>query len=347
LIIPIRIIFPLETFLPSDSQPAWLSNENSYLIVVIISIIIFIASLSAIIYGIHDILIGYKEQETFFLEKNFWPNFFKLLQTNKKFLIFSVFTFVWITIWIINTLSIKLGSIEFPLYFIRENALQRNLPEIPFEELPVYSSYNFIGIGMDFGIFLIFLYVIFVYVRPGIQKLEYLVDYLFKSNIFFFLFLTITGLHLIGHLPFELYGRFGGFESGLFNEPSFSTSFTEGWFAFDKITHFLTALLTTMLIIPFLMQQHKYLVSEELKDNQESVVKPNQFVYVTAMMYLLALGVFWEFAELILNIIMFQLGTINNSHFEIEFNDAIKDLVFDFFGALAGITVNVIEGRKY
>ncbi|MHA2336354.1 MAG: hypothetical protein ACXACX_03585 [Candidatus Hodarchaeales archaeon] len=307
-----------------------------------------ITAISAIIYGMHDVIIGFKEQETYFQKENFWANFIKLLQTNRKFLIFSVYTFVWLTIWIINTLSIKLGPIEFPFYFIRENALQRNLPEVSIDALPVYSSYNFIGIGMDFGIFLIFLYLIYVFVRPGIQKMEYLVEYIFKSNTFFTLFIIITGLHLIGHLPFELYGRFGGFESGLVSEPSLGLdpSFTEGWLAFDKITHFLTALLLTLLIIPFLIQQHKYLLPKTLENYRESIVEPNKFIYATALMYLLALGVFWEFAELIMNIIMFQLGAINNEHFNVEFNDALKDLTFDFFGALVGIIINFTESTK-
>ena len=116
------------------------------------------------------------------------------------------------------------------------------------------------------------------------------------------------------------------------------SSFLDGWVAFDKLAHAASSLMLTMLIVVFLIRQFSKLgVSTHL---------PSKFLFLTAVFFIIALGVIWEFAELGANVLSLQFNVINLEHFDREYNDALKDLIADTGGALLGVVLSYFDHRK-
>ncbi|MFW9856185.1 MAG: hypothetical protein ACFFFG_14130 [Candidatus Thorarchaeota archaeon] len=265
---------------------------------------------------------------------------------SRGFQIFLFLTLVWTGIWIFNTATApKIGDITFPLYSIREAFLQRALPTTPIEDLPPNSSYHIQGITLDFFVLLLFWYMIFVRIRPGEQYLEGFVDFTMRRPLFFVIFWIAAFYHIVGHLPMEFYGIGlwgGGLEQDLLGTPFPYTSDTqklylEGWFAFDKFAHMATSVVISMALVG--------VVTRQIRKMGATSDQGTKFIFLTAGLVTIAIGVLWEFAELLIFFGELQLDIVTIEYFAKEFNGSMKDLVWNSNGAAVGIILSVLDQK--
>ncbi|MHA2029743.1 MAG: hypothetical protein ACW99Q_10160 [Candidatus Kariarchaeaceae archaeon] len=263
---------------------------------------------------------GAKGVRTIPKEKETYKTNLKAKISDKTFFIIVGTTGLWIIIHLFNLLTYPPFG---PLYFLREEVLEARNPGVALEDLPAKSTYGIFGVLMDSIILFMFCYVIYLRIKPGTQPAE---DTINKglSRILFVLAICITSLiHLIGHLPWELYGL-----------SQWETGFTtiEAWIGFDKLTHMMASILITMFLAILIVNQFK-------KINVKSTIA-SLYVAVGALTAMMTIAVLWEFGEWGINLIL------NLGHFEDEILDAPKDLVWDFLGALIGTVIAFFDLRK-
>lgn len=245
----------------------------------------------------------------------------KELKNDRNFTLLFVTTIAFALLWLFNLLTFPPGG---PLYFLRETTLSHNFPDIPKEELYTYSTYGLFAVVQDTAILAMFIYVIIVKIRPGDQLFENFVNYALKKRLFLSVLLVASLFHAIGHLPFELYGA-GQWGTGY--------SSLESWIAFDKISHAITSIAITMLLVAAITDQFAKMGVENSTGN-------SIFALLVAIAFMVTIGLVWEIYEWIMN------AMLNLGHFIDEILDAPKDLVWDAIGAIIGSILSYFELEK-
>jgi hypothetical protein len=176
---------------------------------------------------------------------------------------------------------------------------------------------------MDTFILGIFGYVIYIRFKPGQQKGEGIVNAALERFWFIFILLISAVVHIAGHLPQELYGRF-----------KLGTGFTDilAWFGYDKIAHILGSMVIAMLFASYFT---KYFSDIGVRSKRAHL-----FVLCCSVAFMMLVGVVFEFVEWGLDL-GFNLG-----HFVDEILDTPKDLVWDFGGALFGAVLSHFDLRN-
>lgn len=249
-----------------------------------------------------------------------WPQSFRSLLSDYKFLLVFAITIIWVIIYSFNLLTFPPNG---PLYYLREAELMKDYPDVPIEDLPSKSTFSIFGLLMDSGILLMLLYILYLYLRPGKQPFEDVVNSALSRNFFMFFLILASLYHIIGHLPLELYGK-GQWGTG------YGT--IAEWIAFDKFAHMFASILITMLLAGLLIE---YLTRVGARHERAPL-----FSLLVAIAFMMLIGVLWEFGEWIINLILDPV------HFIDEILDAPKDLVYDFIGALLGAIFSIFDLRN-
>ena len=312
---------PPELNLPPELQPKWTEDESLLAtmafignIGVIIGAIVLLGGMFITLYGV-SIQIRKRVPRKF--EGTFFESLLSTMQSEKNFVLMVLVTLVFGILWFFNLLTYPPSG---PLYFLREPYLEFYFPDVPKENLSSLSTYGLFAVIQDTAILLIYLYIIYVRVRPGEQFGEEFVNFVLQRTLFLIVLMVSSLYHAIGHLPFELYGR-GKWGTGF--------SSIEAWIAFDKIAHLLASAALTMLIVAVLSNQI------QLRGKGSSI-----FTLIVGVSFMISLGVFWEIYEWLMNA-LFDLG-----HFLDEILDAPKDLVWNVIGAILGALFAYYDIRR-
>ncbi len=321
-----QLRYPPQVKLPEDLQPDWTQDQNlidtmAFVGDIGISFtwIVFLIGMGCVIYGFVNRVLDKRIPRQRF-EETLVESFFVALGKDKNFALVAICTIIFSIMWIFNILTYPPSG---PLYFLREPFLQIYFPDISSEVLPSLSTYGAFAVIQDTFILIIFIYIIYVRLRPGKQFGEDFVNFALDRTLFLIVLMITSLFHAIGHLPFELYGR-GQWGSG------FST--IEAWIAFDKIAHGLTAMAITMLLVAIVTNQFSKYGAES---NASTL-----FALAVAIAFMISIGLVWEIYEWITNLLL------NLGHFEDEILDAPKDLVWDAIGAVIGAILAFVDMRK-
>lgn len=321
-----QLRYPPQVKLPEDLKPAWTQDQNLINTMAFVgdlgigfTWIVFLTGLGCIIYGFVNRVLDKRIPRQRF-EETLVESFFIAISKDKNFALVALGTIIFGIMWFFNLLTYPPAG---PLYFLREPFLQIYFPEISPEVLPSLSTYGAFAVIQDTFILIIFLYIIYVRLRPGKQVGEDFVNFALDRTLFLIVLMSTSLFHAIGHLPFELYGR-GQWGSG------YNT--LEAWIAFDKIAHGLTAMAITMLLVAIVTNQFS-------KYGAESTAS-TLFALAVAIAFMISLGLAWEIYEWITN------WVLNLGHFEDEILDAPKDLVWDAIGAVIGAILAFVDMRR-
>ncbi|MHA1214076.1 MAG: hypothetical protein ACTSPG_02195 [Candidatus Hodarchaeales archaeon] len=314
--------YPPERNLPIDLQPAWVKDPDLEAtmnfwgdIGILFSWIIILIGLGLTVYGS---LYRFRARIPRKFDSGFIESFNRVIKTDKNFLFLVISTFIFAILYFFNLLTYPPSG---PLYFLRKVFLEQNAPVgFPEEALPSLSTYGTFAVIQDTVILLIYLWVIYVRVRPGRQFGEDFVNLAMERSLFLGVLMTTSIVHAIGHMPFELYGK-GQWGTG------YST--IESWIAFDKILHMFASMAIAMLLFMVVTRQFEKYGAE--------TTSSHLFALAVAIAFMISLGLLWEIYEWILNFV-FVLG-----HYEDEILDAPKDLVADLVGATIGAVLAFIE----
>jgi len=320
----VQMRYPPELKLPIELQPAWTSDVNRVKTMqfvgdvgIVIGWIILIIGALLVIYGFINTLLDPHLRVPRRFEQNIVDAIKSNLSTDRNFVILFVGSIIFGIIWFFNLLTYPSDG---PLYFLREPNLQAYYPTVPIEDLPALSTYGGFAVIQDTAILLLFMYVIYVRLRPGKQFAEDFVSFALDRTAFLILLIGVSIFHAVGHLPYELYGK-----------GQWGTGFTDinSWIAFDKIAHGLTSAAITMLIV--------YILTDQFKNYGAESTSAKLFGIVVAIAFMISLGLAWEIFEWITNALL-DLG-----HFVDEILDAPKDLVWDAIGAVVGACLAIID----
>jgi len=312
----IQLRYPPELSLPESLKPAW-TQDQSLLdtmgfvgdVGIVFSWIVLLIGLVLVLYGLINRVLDKRISRKRF-EQTLFESFYTTLGKDKNFALVAIGTLLFGLLWFFNLLTYPTYG---PLYFLREPFLQIYFPEVSSEVLPSLSTYGAFAVIQDTFILAIFLYIIYVRLRPGKQLGEDFVNFVLDRTLFLIILMCTALFHAIGHLPFEFYGK-GQWGSG------FNT--IEAWIAFDKIAHGFTSMAITMLLVAIVTKQFSKYGAE--------TTASTLFGLVVAISFMISLGLIWEIYEWITN------WVLNLGHFEDEVLDAPKDLVWDLMGAVAG-----------
>ncbi|MHA1973290.1 MAG: hypothetical protein ACTSW1_09865, partial [Candidatus Hodarchaeales archaeon] len=240
--------YPSERSLPIELQPAWTQDEDLEATMnfwgdtgILFSWVVLLIGIIFVIYG----SFGFKRRIHRKFETGFFESFNKVIQSDKNFLFLVICTILFGVIYSFNLLTYPPTG---PLYFLRKVFLEQNAPPgFPEELLPTLSTYGAFAVIQDTAILLIYLWVIYVRVRPGRQFGEDFVNLALDRTLFLTVLMSTSIVHAIGHMPFELYGK-GQWGTG------YST--LESWIAFDKILHMFAAMAIAMLL--YMVVTHQF-----------------------------------------------------------------------------------------
>ncbi len=320
----VQMRYPPELKLPIELQPEWTSDVNRVKTMqfvgdvgIVIGWIILIIGALLVIYGFINTLLDPHLRVPRRFEQNIVEAIKSNLSTDRNFVILFAGSVIFGIIWLFNLLTYPSDG---PLYFLREPNLQAYYPTVPVEDLPALSTYGGFAVIQDTAILLLFIYVIYVRLRPGKQFAEDFVSFALDRTAFLVLLISVSIFHAVGHLPYELYGK-----------GQWGTGFTDinSWIAFDKIAHGLTSAAITMLIV--------YIITDQFKNYGAESTSAKLFGIVVAIAFMISLGLAWEIFEWITN------ALLNLGHFVDEILDAPKDLVWDAIGAVLGACLAIID----
>jgi len=310
----IQLRYPPELSLPESLKPAWTQDQSLIDTMgfvgdvgIVFSWIVLLIGLCLVLYGLINRVLDKRIPRKRF-EQTLFESFFITIGKDKNFALVAIGTLLFGILWFFNLLTYPTYG---PLYFLREPFLQIYFPEVSSEVLPSLSTYGAFAVIQDTFILCIFLYIIYVRLRPGKQLGEDFVNFVLDRTLFLSVLMCTSLFHAIGHLPFEFYGK-GQWGSG------FNT--IEAWVAFDKIAHGFTSMAITMLLVAIVTNQFSKYGAE--------TTASKLFALVVAISFMISLGLVWEIYEWITNWVL-DLG-----HFEDELLDAPKDLVWDLMGAV-------------
>jgi hypothetical protein len=315
----VRLRYPPELNLPDELKPTWTQNEDLINamrffgdIGIILGWIILIIGLFIFIYGF-SLRVRTRVPRKF--DTTLVSEFVTSFKTDRNFAALFIVTIIFGILWIFNLLTYPdIG----PLYFLREPYIRAYVgPDVQTENLSSFSTYGAFAAIQDTAILLIYIYIIYVRLRPGKQIGEDFVNFALQRTAFLIVIMVASLYHAIGHLPFELYGR-----------GQWGTGFTdlEAWISFDKIGHMFASMAITMLIFAILTNQFaKYGATSRNFD---------LFAFIVAIAFMITLGLFWEMYEWAMNLLLALIDA--PSHFVDEILDAPKDLVWDTIGAIIG-----------
>ncbi len=327
----IQLRNPPEMKLPSELRPSWTQNESLVKTMAfwgdvgsIIGGIILIIGLLLVLYGLINRYLEKRIRESEKFDTPLLESFITHLQSDKNFILVFVCTLVFGLLWIFNIMTYPP---EGPLYFLRESYLQFYFPDVPLENLPSLSTYGAFAVVQDTAILLIFLYIIYVRLRPGKQLGEDFVNFAMDRTLFLVVLMSTSLYHAIGHLPFELYGR-----------GQWGTGFTtlEAWIAFDKIGHLFASMAITMLLVAIIINQFA-----KAGARSEGFTL---FGLVVAIAFMISLGLAWEIYEWIMNALLAMINA--PSHFVDEILDAPKDLLWNAIGAIIGAILAYVDLKR-
>jgi hypothetical protein len=320
----VQMRYPPELKLPIELQPEWTSDVNRVKTMqfvgdvgIVIGWIILIIGALLVIYGFINTLLDPHLRVPRRFEQNIVEAIKSNLSTDRNFVILFAGSVIFGIIWFFNLLTYPSDG---PLYFLREPNLQAYYPTVSVEDLPALSTYGGFAVIQDTAILLLFIYVIYVRLRPGKQFAEDFVSFALDRTAFLVLLISVSIFHAVGHLPYELYGK-----------GQWGTGYTDinSWIAFDKIAHGLTSAAITMLIV--------YIITDQFKNYGAESTSAKLFGIVVAIAFMISLGLAWEIFEWITN------ALLNLGHFIDEILDAPKDLVWDAIGAVVGACLAVID----
>ncbi|PWI48475.1 hypothetical protein CEE45_06205 [Candidatus Heimdallarchaeota archaeon B3_Heim] len=320
----VQMRYPPELKLPIDLRPDWTSDVNRVKTMqfvgdvgIVIGWVIFLVGLVLVVYGFINTLLDPHLRVPRRFEQTITEAIKTNLVTDRNFFILFVGSVIFGIIWFFNLLTYPDDG---PLYFLREPNLQAYYPTVPVEDLPALSTYGGFAVIQDTAILILFIYVIYVRLRPGKQFAEDFVSFALDRTAFLVLLIGVSIFHAVGHLPYELYGK-----------GQWGTGFTDinSWIAFDKIAHGLTSAAITMLIV--------YIVTDQFANYGAESTSAKLFGIVVAIAFMISLGLAWEIFEWITN------ALLNLGHFIDEILDAPKDLVWDAIGAVLGACLAVID----
>jgi hypothetical protein len=320
----VQMRYPPELKLPIELQPEWTSDVNRVKTMqfvgdvgIVIGWIILIIGALLVIYGFINTLLDPHLRVPRRFEQNIVEAIKSNLSTDRNFVILFAGSVIFGIIWFFNLLTYPSDG---PLYFLREPNLQAYYPTVPVEDLPALSTYGGFAVIQDTAILLLFIYVIYVRLRPGKQFAEDFVSFALDRTAFLVLLISVSIFHAVGHLPYELYGK-----------GQWGTGYTDinSWIAFDKIAHGLTSAAITMLIV--------YIITDQFKNYGAESTSAKLFGIVVAIAFMISLGLAWEIFEWITN------ALLNLGHFVDEILDAPKDLVWDAIGAVLGACLAIID----
>jgi hypothetical protein len=341
-----RLIFPPELVFSDEKIPVWAKDSNFVSNLALVGYLGAIVFIGIIIIGLILFVSGIRGRT---YDTGFRETLVKLLTSERSFFTFFLLSLIWGILWFFNTLTTKIGPLEFPGYFYRASFLQEGLPTVAVENLASHSTYQAFSVGMDFVILLVFIYMLYVRIRPEEQKFETLINYLFAHPMFFIIFWGISFYHILGHTPWEWYGVGlwgGGLEQDLVGTlipftQELEKSITDGWLAFDHFAHMGASVMITMILVSVITRQLKKM---ETPITERTIPR---FAYISALFFMLAIGVLWELLE----IIMFRTFTVINltstEIFVSEYIDSMKDMVFDLIGGLVGLGLSKIDNWFY
>ncbi|MFX0087177.1 MAG: hypothetical protein ACFFAU_16120 [Candidatus Hodarchaeota archaeon] len=322
----IQLRYPPELKFPDEIKPAWTQDQNLVDTMafvgdfgIIFSWFVLLIGLCLALYGLINRILDKRIPRKRFKE-TLIESFFITLGKDKNFALVTICTIIFALMWLFNILTYPPSG---PLYFLRKPFLQIYFPEIQADVLPSLSTYGAFAVIQDTVILIIFLYIIYVRLRPGKQLGEDFVNFALDRTLFLIVLMVTSLYHAIGHLPFELYGR-GQWGSG------FNT--IEAWIAFDKIAHCFTSMAITMLFVAIVTNQFSKYGAE--------TTASTLFALIVAISFMISLGLAWEIYEWITN------WVLNLGHFEDEILDAPKDLVWDAIGATAGAILAFVDKRR-
>ncbi|MHA2174219.1 MAG: hypothetical protein ACXAB2_02075 [Candidatus Hodarchaeales archaeon] len=313
----VQLRYPPELKLPFLLRPAWTRDESRVKTMqfvgdvgIVIGWIILIIGIILVLYGLISRVLDKRLGVSRRFEKNIWETLVDYLKSDPNFVLLFVGSVIFGVMWFFNLLTYPSTG---PLYFLREPYLQDYFPTVPKEDLPAFSTYGGFAVIQDTAILLLFIYVIYVRLRPGKQFGEEFVSFALARTWFLIVLISVSIFHAIGHLPFELYGQ-----------GQWGTGYSElgAWIAFDKIAHGLTSAAITMLIV--------YIITDEFSKYGAEGTGSKLFGLGVAIAFMISLGLLWEIFEWVTNA-LFNLG-----HFIDEILDAPKDLVWDLIGAVVG-----------
>jgi hypothetical protein len=320
----VQLRYPPELKLPIELQPAWTSDENRIKTMffvgdvgIVLGWVILLVGMVLVVYGFINTYLDPHLRIPRRFEENLIEAVKVHLVSDKNFLLLFGGSLIFGIIWFFNLLTYPdIG----PLYFLREPNLQAYYPTVPVEDLSALSTYGGFAVIQDTAILLLFIYVIYVRLRPGKQFGEDFVSFALDRTAFLVLLMSVSIFHAVGHLPYELYGK-----------GQWGTGFTDlsSWIAFDKIAHGLTSAAITMLIV--------YILTDQFSNYGAESTSAKLFGIVVAIAFMISLGLAWEIFEWITN------ALLNLGHFIDEILDAPKDLVWDAIGAVVGACLAIID----
>ncbi|MFX0173765.1 MAG: hypothetical protein ACFE9L_17930, partial [Candidatus Hodarchaeota archaeon] len=285
----VRLRYPPELNLPDELKPTWIQNEDLLSamrffgdIGIILGWIILLTGLFIFIYGF-SLRVRTRVPKKF--DTTLVSEFITSFKTDRNFAALFIVTIIFGILWIFNFLTYPdIG----PLYFLREPYIRAYVgPDVQTENLASFSTYGAFAAIQDTAILLIYVYIIYVRLRPGKQIGEDFVNFALERTAFLIVIMVASLYHAIGHLPFELYGR-----------GQWGTGFTdlEAWISFDKIGHMFASIAITMLIFAILTNQFaKYgAISRNF----------NFFALIVAIAFMITLGLFWEMYEWAMNLLL-------------------------------------------
>jgi hypothetical protein len=318
----VRMRYPPELKLPNAQKPAWTEDEELLSamkffgdIGIILGWIILIIGLFIFIYGF-SLRVRTRVPRKF--DTTLVTEFLTQFKSDRNFAALFIMTVIFGILWVFNLLTYPPSG---PLYFLREPYIRAYAgPYVPTENLSSLSTYGAFAAIQDTAILLLYVYIIYVRLRPGKQIGEDFVNFALERTAFLMVMMVASLYHAIGHLPFELYGR-----------GQWGTGFTtlESWISFDKIGHMFASMAITMLMFAILTNQFaKYGATSR---------NFNLFAFVVAIAFMITLGLFWEMYEWAMNLLLAFIDA--PSHFVDEILDAPKDLVWDTIGAVIGASL--------
>jgi len=324
----VRMRYPTELNLPDELRPDWTQDEDLLKAMTFfgdIGILLgwFILIIGSLLF-IYGFSIRFRARVPKKFDRSLIDSFIVEIRSDRNFLLLFIVTTIFALIWIFNLTTYPPSG---PLYFLREPFLQDYFPDVPKESLPALSTYGAFAAIQDTAILLIYLYIIYVRLRPGRQFGEDFVNFALDRTAFLIVMMVASLYHAIGHLPLELYGR-----------GQWGTGFTslESWIAFDKIGHMFASMAITMLFVAILSKQF---ASYGATGRSFSL-----FALLVSIAFMISIGVVWEMYEWGMNLI---LAFFNQpSHFVDEVLDAPKDLLWDSIGAVLGAALAYYDLQK-
>jgi hypothetical protein len=318
----VRMRYPPELKLPDELRPAWTQDEDLVSAMKFFGDIGIILGWIILIIGLFIFIYGFSFRVRTRVPRKFDTTIVTELITNFKsdrnFAALFIVTVIFGILWVFNLLTYPPSG---PLYLLREPYIKAYVgPDVPTENLSSFSTYGAFAAIQDTAILLLYVYIIYIRLRPGKQIGEDFVNFALERTAFLMVMMVASLYHAVGHLPFELYGR-GQWGTG------YST--LESWIAFDKIGHMFASMAITMLIFAILTNQFsKYGATSR---------NFNLFALIVAIAFMITLGLFWEMYEWAMNLFLALIDA--PSHFVDEILDAPKDLVWDTIGAIIGASL--------